>query len=529
MKHILVISALLLVPFSVAYAHRPIFSEKAATDPHSAVFIAQPAISQVIYREITDTAKQIWLALDAHEGFKLFIQIGVPVLDHLKDFRPAMTVIGPGLPEDDLPFALPEGWGAKVFSTADVKEPRFFHEHFTGTDSWILLSETVVLPSSGRYYGVAYVPSGENGKLWLSVGQKESFGLADWLQFGEWKKRIREFHEVSEEGDLRIPIISDIGDLLTPAGKKKSTKGEADSTLSPVHKQSLQPVKVFLLAGQSNMEGQGVVSYDDPKDYNGGKGNLVNVMKDPAKAHLFKHLKDEKRHWVIRKDVKIVFRDRSGGLTVGYTGYGGSSHIGPELQFGHVVGNYFEEPVLLIKTAWGGKSLYKDFRPPSSGGKVGEYYKLMLKDIHQGLDSMEEKFPAWKGRTYEISGFVWMQGWNDMCDPKAIPEYDRNLINLVKDLREEFQTPDLPIVIGELGNGGPEARGNMVAFREAQKRGAEQITNAAFVITHDFSRDPQESPNVGHGHHWFGNAESYFLIGDALGKGMVRLIEEKKP
>lgn len=287
-------------------------------------------------------------------------------------------------------------------------------------------------------------------------------------------------------------------------------------------------VKVFLLAGQSNMEGQGVVSYDDPKDYNGGKGNLVNVMKDPARAPLFKHLKDEKGNWVVRDDVKIVFRDRSGGLTIGYTGYGGSSHIGSELQFGHVIGNYYEEPVLLIKTAWGGKSLYKDFRPPSSGGQVGEYYTLMLKDIHKALDTMGEKFPDLKGRTYEISGFVWMQGWNDMCDPKAIPEYDKNLINLVKDLREEFHRPDLPVVIGELGNGGPEATGDMKAFREAQKRGAEQIHNAAFVLTHDFWRDPQESPNTGHGYHWCGNAESYFLIGDTLGKGMIRLIEEKK-
>jgi hypothetical protein len=292
-------------------------------------------------------------------------------------------------------------------------------------------------------------------------------------------------------------------------------------------KESKKPVKVFLLAGQSNMEGQGVVSMDDPRDYNGGKGNLVNTMKDPKKARLYKHLKNEKGEWVIRDDVKITFRDRSGGLTIGYTGYGGTSHIGPELQFGHVVGDYYEEPVLLIKTAWGGKSLFKDFRPPSSGGTLGESYKLMLEDVHKALDNMGKNFPDLAGRRYEIAGFVWMQGWNDMCDPKAIPEYDKNLVSLVKDLRKEFKSPNLPVVIGELGNGGPEASGNMAAFREAQKRGAEQIDNAAFVITHDFWRDPQESPNVGHGHHWCGNAESYFLIGDALGKGIIKVIEQK--
>jgi hypothetical protein len=292
-------------------------------------------------------------------------------------------------------------------------------------------------------------------------------------------------------------------------------------------KESRKPVKVFLLAGQSNMEGQGVVSMDHPQYYNGGKGNLVNTMKNPNKAHLYKHLKNEKGEWVVRDDVKITFGNRSGGLTIGYTGYGGTSHIGPELQFGHVVGDYYAEPVLLIKTAWGGKSLYKDFRPPSSPGTVGDFYKLMLKDIHESLDNMEKNFPDLAGRRYEIAGFVWMQGWNDMCEPKAIPEYDKNLVNLVKDLRKEFKSPNLPVVIGELGNGGPDASGNMAAFRKAQKKGAEQIENAAFVITHDFWRDPQQSPNVGHGHHWCGNAESYFLIGNALGKGMIKLIEER--
>ena len=31
-------------------------------------------------------------------------------------------------------------------------------------------------------------------------------------------------------------------------------------------------------------------------------------------------------------------------------------------------------------------------------------------------------------------------------------------------------------------------------------------------------------PNPGHGHHWYGNAESYFLIGQALGEGMTNLL-----
>jgi hypothetical protein len=89
---------------SIAQAHRPIFSDKAATDPNTAVLIRQPAVSQVIYREITDEADQVWLAFDINKGFDLFIQIGVPVLDRLKKFRPAMLVVGSGLSKLELPF-----------------------------------------------------------------------------------------------------------------------------------------------------------------------------------------------------------------------------------------------------------------------------------------------------------------------------------------------------------------------------------------------------------------------------------------
>jgi len=288
-----------------------------------------------------------------------------------------------------------------------------------------------------------------------------------------------------------------------------------------------QTVQVFILAGQSNMEGQGVVSLDHPQYYNGGKGNLVWSMEHSASRDKMRHLRDANGHWAIRDDVEISFNVdgvvRKGPLTVGYTGYGGSSHIGPELQFGHMMGDFFAEPVLLIKTAWGGKSLYQDFRPPSSGGEVGPYYKQMIQEVRDALTALGD-------RPYEIRGFVWMQGWNDMCTAAAVPEYADNLVHLAADLRREFNSPRLPIVIGELGNGGPaEPNSGMQKFRDAQRQGAARIENALFVPTQDFARPPELSPNVGHGHHWYGNAESYFLVGAALGEGMQRLLLPRDP
>tara|TARA_B100000809_G_scaffold48733_1_gene43484 strand:- start:1463 stop:2419 length:957 start_codon:yes stop_codon:yes gene_type:complete len=285
------------------------------------------------------------------------------------------------------------------------------------------------------------------------------------------------------------------------------------------------PIQVFILAGQSNMEGQGVVAYDHPKYYNGGKGNLTWSMKNSKSAALMKHLKDAGGKWVEREDVRISFKDkrevRTGKLGIGFTGYGGASHIGPELQFGHVIGDHLEDPVLLIKTAWGGKSLYKDFRPPASGENVGPYYRKMIEEVRAALASLGN-------RKYRIAGFVWFQGWNDMVNKDARAEYTVNMINLVGDIRKEFKLPRLPVVIGELGNMGEQAGGGMVELRKAQAAAAASPKlgkgTVAFVKTTPFARPKELSPNTGHGHHWFGNAESYFLIGDALGKAMVKLL-----
>jgi hypothetical protein len=179
-----------------ANAHRPILTEDKAAGPDTAISIKDPQISQVVYREITKDSSKVWLAFEVPKDFKLFVQIGVPAIDRLKDFRPAMAIVGPGLPDNDPPFTLPKDAGAKVLLTREVSKPRFFHEHFTNTDSWILRGETVLLPQAGRYYLVGYSPDKQTGKLWLSVGKKESFSLEDLKDFPTWTKKIQTFHEV---------------------------------------------------------------------------------------------------------------------------------------------------------------------------------------------------------------------------------------------------------------------------------------------------------------------------------------------
>jgi len=299
-----------------------------------------------------------------------------------------------------------------------------------------------------------------------------------------------------------------------------------------------KPLKVFILAGQSNMEGQAVVDLQG-KDYNDAKGTLVSLMNDPTKTDLFTHLTDAKGSWRVRDDVWVRYQPegeklRAGALTFGFTPYGDQHHFGPELQFGHVVGDALDNDVLLIKTAWGGKSLFVDFRPPSSGGSTGKYYTMMIGQVRESLANLKQDFPESKAVGYELAGFVWYQGWNDGCDPKhAVPEYETNLVNLIKDVRKDLDSPNLPVVVGELTGPWVQAPDEWDLLRKAQAAAAarpEFAGNVVFVPTHDFVRKPEESPNPGHGHHEFGNAETYFLVGDALGKGLMGLVQpEKKP
>lgn len=308
-------------------------------------------------------------------------------------------------------------------------------------------------------------------------------------------------------------------------------------SISAVSAQEIsETVRVFVLAGQSNMQGHAVVDMDHPEHYNGGKGNLNHVLASTGER--FAHLKDGDG-WTVRDDVMIRFVTRhetkTGGLTTGFAGYQDRRHFGPELQFGHVVGNHFEEPVLLVKTAWGGKSLKTDFRPPSAvakrGGETGPYYTRMMEEVKQALSSAADEFPQFNDAQFEIGGFVWQQGWNDMIDEEARDEYFQNLVDLVNDVRLAWDKPDLPVVVGELGNGGKDAGKNMKQFRRQQSRIDAHppfVGNVLFVPTIQHARPADESPNVSHLHHWSGNAESYLLVGDSLGKKMVQLYTSPK-
>jgi len=286
-------------------------------------------------------------------------------------------------------------------------------------------------------------------------------------------------------------------------------------------------LKVFVLAGQSNMVGAGQVVAREER--NGGKGSLEHLVRDPATAERFAHLVDEEGAWIRRDDVWIDFFEREGPLTVGYGSR--ADTIGPELGFGHVVGDAFDEPVLLIKIAWGGKSLAVDFRPPSAGGAVGPFYTQLIDGVREVLAGLDAGLGDMRYDGYELVGFGWHQGWNDRIDQAFNDAYEENMAHFVRDVRAALEAPELPFVIAETGMNGPDethprALSLMAAQRAVTER-REFRDTVAFVPTQAFWRPAEVSPS-GQGYHWNGNAETYYLIGDAMARVLLEVARERR-
>lgn len=318
-----------------------------------------------------------------------------------------------------------------------------------------------------------------------------------------------------------------------------------------------RPIKVFVLAGQSNMEGKAKLSL------------LKHQISQPETKVRFQHL-HQNGTWLERSDVWIKFLARKGNLTVGY---GSPNCFGPELEFGIRVGDHFDEQVLIIKTAWGGKSLFRDFRPPSSGipnddvlakllknaqkkkpattkeeieQSFGKFYRMMLDEVNNSLANLKSLFPAYENQGHEIAGFVWFQGWNDMVNADYTAEYAKHMANFIRDVRKDLRSPNLPFVIGQLGVDGVDGKANRKRklFKDAQAQPAdlpEFKGNVAVVKTDQFWdttahavfkkgwRDHLKEWNtVGSDYpfHYLGSAKTFSDIGKAFGDAVLSLQEK---
>lgn len=289
-------------------------------------------------------------------------------------------------------------------------------------------------------------------------------------------------------------------------------------------------LRVFILAGQSNMEGFGQIY-----------GDLPNTLEDIVvndTDNQYNHLINENGDFINLEQIKIRFNREWGEDKVGNLGvsYGANDNfIGPEYGFGFRMTEHLNDPMLIIKTAWGGKSLAVDFRPPSAGGITGSYFTQIIDDVHDTLDNLTDFFPEFENYSEaKLSGFVWFQGWNDGEEFEYMEEYESNLIHFINDMRSALDANDMPFVVANTGIGGfgPIADGwttdlmNYVVPAQAAAvahYGTEN--NVALADTRPYWRDVDQSPDDVL-HHWHHNAFAYYHIGNESALAMQNLIPE---
>ncbi len=274
------------------------------------------------------------------------------------------------------------------------------------------------------------------------------------------------------------------------------------ATASAARAPAKEPLKVVILAGQSNMQGHAKVS------------TLDSMADDPTTAAILKEMRDANGAPRVCEKVWISsvgcagddFIEQTGKLTAGFGA--ATDTIGPEFTFGIYLEKLLGEPVLIIKTAWGGKSLHTDFRPPSSGPYVwsdyeltqcknrgddlekdkadklkatGVYYRLMIEHVRRVLADIKRVAPEYDEKQgYELAGFVWFQGFNDLVSgwtydkgnqPGGYDMYGQLLADFIRDARKDLSAPKMLFLIGVMGIGGTkedDRAGDQKYFRQAQ-------------------------------------------------------------
>ena len=155
-----------------------------------------------------------------------------------KEFSPNFALIGPGLPAptDKVPFLVPNGNGAQIFTTPAARD--FSDEQF-GYGALLAGPENQVsLPADGRYYVAVYDPNGKLGHYILSVGQSEDETLIDNIQ----QFTIPKFGDVNGDGqvdaeDTKLLLQYAVGKVELSSRQRfaadVSPVGDASSQLSP--------------------------------------------------------------------------------------------------------------------------------------------------------------------------------------------------------------------------------------------------------------------------------------------------------
>jgi len=231
------------------------------------------------------------------------------------------------------------------------------------------------------------------------------------------------------------------------------------------------PMPVFVLAGQSNMEGAGQVA------------ELPAELSAPHKDALFV------RFW----DTQFKPLDPA---KLG-------KHFGPEVSFGDEMAKGLKRPVGMIKLAVGGTSIEQHWNPASED-KRGLYKRLT--GYVTGIQA--------KQKNVKVVGMIWMQGEADAkYHSKTVEQYRDKLEALIDGCRKEFGNPDMPFVCGRVNCAGQYIK----QVREAQE--TVKRKNYAWIDCDGLEKGKDDL-------HY--TAKGQLELGKNFAKAMLKLIEEQE-
>lgn len=289
------------------------------------------------------------------------------------------------------------------------------------------------------------------------------------------------------------PIDKAQGGPIDKASATARASASAKATADKTADTQGRPVKVYILAGQSNM----------------------TTMRRDSRGVMNKAYPD-----VSLPLENVWFMD---GGDLGRVPLG---QWGVETPFVMELVRSIDEPVLLFKSAQGNTSLFNDWRPPSAvkrdGGTVGALYNRMIRRFHNMIRNVQTICPPTQERGYEVAGFIWFQGEKDSENAKAWASYESNLRDLIADVRRDVGVPNLPFLIIQINNiplwdGTPDKPKGGAKVRDAQKKVAEEDPKGRWISTSSLSQD-----------YHYDNA-SYLTIGKRMAEAMLPLAKEVVP
>ncbi|MEK6231972.1 MAG: hypothetical protein N2A42_08970 [Luteolibacter sp.] len=339
--------------------------------------------------------------------------------------------------------------------------------------------------------------------------------------------------------------------MATTGVSNAQTKARPDPDGKPANMS--KPVKVFILLGQSNMVGAGKV-----------KGDKEGTLEHAAKTEsLYPFLVDGEGAWTGRKDVRYV-RYMNGKELKNIWMTVSEGKIGPELGISHQLGNALDEPVMILKSCTGNRSLGWDLLPPGSesfefeemdkkskemktfiypgykgspgkwkkgtepepiGWYAGKQWDTDIADAKKVLENISKYYPEANG--FEVAGFIYWQGDKDRYSLAHASRYEQNLVNFIKSLRKEFNAPEAKFVCATLGQSTKQdAKGNDKLVLDAQlavdgENGKHPEFKGSVATVYS---NPLSKGGASNGH-YNGDSRTYMNVGLALGEAMAILLK----